>query len=69
MKILVRDPVKARTFKEKFGIDAVVGSHKDVDKLETLTSEADYIFAIVNIQSYSCYFLCLPTSATKLGGQ
>lgn len=47
LKILVRSPEKAKIFKEKFGIDAVVGSHRDEDKLENLAAEADYVFAIV----------------------
>lgn len=47
LKILVRSPEKAKIFKEKFGIDAVVGSHRDEDKLEKLAAEADYVFAIV----------------------
>ena len=47
LKTIVRKAEKARIFKEKFGVDAIVGSHEDEAKLESLASEADYIFAIV----------------------
>lgn len=43
---LVRNVEKAAKFKD-IGVNAVVGSHSDLDKLERLSSEADYVFAIV----------------------
>ena len=56
LKTIVRKAEKARIFKEKFGIDAIEGSHEDEVKLESLASEADYIFAIV---CNSLAFLCI----------
>ncbi len=45
-KVLVRSPEKAKLF-DKFGVEAVVGSLADLDKLEMFSEEADYVFAIV----------------------
>ncbi len=45
-KVLVRSPEKAKLF-GKFGVEAVVGSLADLDKLEKFSEEADYVFAIV----------------------
>ena len=50
LKTIVRDAKKAAVFKDQFGIDAIVGSHKDEGLLESLASEADYVFAIVCIR-------------------
>lgn len=58
LKILVRSPEKAKIFNEKFGIDAVVGSHRDEDKLEKLAAEADYVFAIVRKTTSSGHVYC-----------
>ena len=49
-KTIVRDAKKAAIFKDHLGIDAIVGSHKDEGLLESLASEADYVFAIVCIR-------------------
>lgn len=46
-KVLVRSPEKAKLLCDKFGVEAVVGSLADLDKLEQFSEEADYVFAIV----------------------
>ncbi|EJD06861.1 NAD-binding protein [Fomitiporia mediterranea MF3/22] len=45
IKVLVRDPAKAKLLQEKFGLEAVVGSHSDSDKVESLAQQADYVIA------------------------
>lgn len=50
LKVLVRSAEKAKIFSEKFGIDAIVGSYQEEDKLENLAAEADYVFAIVRLR-------------------
>ncbi|KAI5122915.1 hypothetical protein M0805_007593 [Coniferiporia weirii] len=49
LKVLVRSEEKAKLLTTLFGVVVVVGSHADEDKLESLTDEADYIFAIADI--------------------
>jgi len=41
--ILVRSPEKAKAF-EKYGVTAIVGSYSELDKLEDLSAQADYVF-------------------------
>lgn len=48
LTVLVRSAEKAKLFKEKFGIDATVGSYEEEDKLEALAAEADYVIATVS---------------------
>ena len=49
-RILVRDPTKAKAFKEQFGIEALVGSHSDGDLLEREAETADYVISTVRFQ-------------------
>ncbi|KAL5486104.1 hypothetical protein ACEPAI_7148 [Sanghuangporus weigelae] len=49
IKVLVRNPEKAKLLQEKFAVEAVVGSHADVDKLEALASEADYVISTADV--------------------
>ncbi|OSC98263.1 NAD-P-binding protein [Trametes coccinea BRFM310] len=42
---LVRSAEKAKALKEKFGVNAVVGSYAERDKLETLAGDADVVFS------------------------
>lgn len=44
---IVRSAEKAKILKEKFGVDAVVGSHADTDKLTALSEKADVVFSCV----------------------
>ncbi len=44
---LVRSAEKAKILREKFGVDAVVGSHADTDKLTALSEKADVVFSCV----------------------
>ncbi|EJD06859.1 NAD-binding protein [Fomitiporia mediterranea MF3/22] len=48
-KVLTRDPAKAKLLEEKFGVEAVVGSNSDLDKIETLSQEADYVIATADV--------------------
>ncbi|EJD06860.1 NAD-binding protein [Fomitiporia mediterranea MF3/22] len=48
-KVLVRDPAKAKLLQEKFGVEAVVGSHSDADKVETLAHEADCVITTADV--------------------
>ncbi|KAI5122913.1 hypothetical protein M0805_007591 [Coniferiporia weirii] len=48
-KVLVRSAEKAKLLATLFGVEAVVGSHADEDKLESLADEADYVFAIADV--------------------
>ncbi|EJD06863.1 NAD-binding protein [Fomitiporia mediterranea MF3/22] len=45
INLLVRDPSKAKLLQEKFGVEAIVGSHSDADKIEALAEQADCIIA------------------------
>lgn len=56
LTVLVRSAEKAKLFKEKFGIDATVGSYQEEDKLEALAAEADYVIATVSLDPMT-YFL------------
>jgi uncharacterized protein YbjT (DUF2867 family) len=48
--VLVRNPEKAKLLEDSdFNVQVVVGSHSDLDKLEQLASEADFVFACVRI--------------------
>ncbi|KAI5122914.1 hypothetical protein M0805_007592 [Coniferiporia weirii] len=48
-KVLVRSEEKAKLLTTLFGVVAVVGSHADEDKLESLADEADYIFTTADV--------------------
>ncbi|KLO17101.1 NAD-binding protein [Schizopora paradoxa] len=48
-KVLVRSSEKAKLLCDKFGVEAVVGSLADLDKLEKFSEEADYVFAIADV--------------------
>ncbi|KAL5519747.1 hypothetical protein ACEPAG_1407 [Sanghuangporus baumii] len=52
IKVLVRNPEKAKLLQEKFGVEAVIGSHADVDKIEGLVSEADYVISTADIDNF-----------------
>ncbi|THH10441.1 hypothetical protein EW145_g1343 [Phellinidium pouzarii] len=53
IKALVRDSVKARRFKDEFGIDTVVGNLTELSKLQRLAAEADYVITTANIVDFS----------------
>ncbi|KAI9061094.1 NAD-P-binding protein [Trametes sanguinea] len=42
---LVRSAEKVKTFREKFGVNAIVGSYAELDKLGSLAGEADVVFS------------------------
>ncbi|RPD67434.1 NAD(P)-binding protein [Lentinus tigrinus ALCF2SS1-6] len=46
--ILVRDEAKATTFESKFGVKTVIGSHEDLDKVESAAEAAHVVFNISN---------------------
>ena len=48
IKVLVRNTEKAKLLQEKFGVEVVVGSYADLDKIEELADEADYIITTVS---------------------
>lgn len=48
IKVLVRAAEKVPLF-ESFGVQAEVGSYSELDKLESLASEADFIFSFVRV--------------------
>jgi len=49
-KVLVRSGEKAKLF-ESFGVEAVVGSLADLDKLEKCAEDADFVFAIADVDA------------------
>ncbi|PAV17650.1 NAD-binding protein [Pyrrhoderma noxium] len=53
IKALFRDRTKANRFQDEFSVESVVGNLSELKKLETLASEADYIFTTANIVDYS----------------
>ena len=55
IKVLVRNAEKAKLLQEKFGVQAVVGSHADLDKIEALAEEADYV--ITTVRKVLLFFL------------
>ncbi|KAI9061107.1 NAD-P-binding protein [Trametes sanguinea] len=42
--VIVRNAEKAKILESKFGVKAVVGTHQDLDKLETLAENAHVVF-------------------------
>lgn len=57
--MLVRDPAKAKVFKEKFGIEALVGSHSDEALLEKEVKNADYVIHTVRFSYVCCVILVI----------
>lgn len=53
VRALVRDPAKAKAFKEQFGVEAVVGAHEDTHILEKEAEEADYVISTVRDYSFA----------------
>jgi uncharacterized protein YbjT (DUF2867 family) len=49
--ILIRTAAKAREF-ESFGLKVVIGTLDDLDVLERLASESDFVFQTVRVSSY-----------------
>ena len=47
VRALVRDPTKAKVFKEQFGVEAIVGSHSDKALLEREAETADFVITTV----------------------
>ena len=45
--VLVRDGSKAKTLESQFGVEAVVGTHQDLDKIEHLAENAHVVFHLV----------------------
>ncbi|KAH9887370.1 NAD-P-binding protein [Cubamyces lactineus] len=44
ISVIVRNAVKAKVLQSKFGVNAVVGTHQDLDKLEALAENAHVVF-------------------------
>ncbi|KAL1940288.1 hypothetical protein VTO73DRAFT_9240 [Trametes versicolor] len=50
---IVRSAEKAKILKEKFGVDAAVGSHADTNKLTALSEKADVVFSCADSDDLS----------------
>ena len=48
LKALVRNPEKAKLLRDKFGVETVVGSHADANKIEELAAESDVVISTVS---------------------
>ena len=46
--VLVRDANKAQILESQFGVNAVVGTHQDLDKIESLVENAHAVFHLVS---------------------
>ncbi|CDO71823.1 hypothetical protein BN946_scf184939.g47 [Trametes cinnabarina] len=51
---LVRSPQKAKTLNAEFGVEAVVGSYAELDKLAELSEQADVVFSCVRVFPLRC---------------
>ena len=63
--MLVRSAEKAKLL-ENFNVRAVVGSLADLDKLESLAAEADYVFNIVSAFRVPEYLLDIDVHVRRM---
>ncbi len=47
--VLVRDEAKAEILSTKFGLNTVIGTHQDLDKVASLAEAAHIVFNIVSL--------------------